>query len=206
MRISAQIAALAVTDPDGKQTAYVRSDGRITQLTDALGHSSQFNYGPVGVVSSSTPEGRTESASAHGTRTRYVLAASQDTVVGLTDPSGAMLGSFAYDPWGQRTATGEDLGYGYTGERQDPATGLVFLRARWYSPALGRFLTRDHADFHNDDPRTLHRYLYVSGDPLNHHDPSGLEIEEQEEEMAEEEEMDASDAPIGYWRSWSTPP
>jgi len=51
-----------------------------------------------------------------------------------------------YDPFGQPTgkpglATPTD--YGFAGEPQDAATGLVQLRARWYSPVQGQFTSRD---------------------------------------------------------------
>jgi RHS repeat-associated protein len=63
--------------------------------------------------------------------------------------------------------------HGYLSERQDPATGLVYLRARWYDPQTGRFLTPDLAKAVTDDSRSLHRYVYSSDDPLNKYDPSG---------------------------------
>jgi RHS repeat-associated protein len=69
--------------------------------------------------------------------------------------------------------TGEAFAYGFMGERQDPATGLVYLRARHYDPATGRFLTPDRVDFQPRDPRTLHRYLYALGNPLNRTDRTG---------------------------------
>ena len=77
-------------------------------------------------------------------------------------------------PWGARVAaTGQETGYGYAGERQDPATGLVFLRPRWYAPSTGRFLTPDRYGAESRDPRTLHRYAYALDNPLNRTDPTG---------------------------------
>lgn len=49
-----------------------------------------------------------------------------------------------YTPYGEvLSQTGEDSsGYGFTGEMFDAQTGLVFLRARYYSPASGRFTSK----------------------------------------------------------------
>jgi RHS repeat-associated protein len=49
-------------------------------------------------------------------------------------------------------------------------TGLYYYRARYYSPALGRFLQTDPVGYQDD----LNSYLYVHDDSLNRQDPSGL--------------------------------
>ena len=46
-------------------------------------------------------------------------------------------------------------------------------RARYYNPATGRFLSRDPEDGQPNDPKTLHKYLYANGDPVNGIDPRG---------------------------------
>ncbi|MFZ5910590.1 MAG: RHS repeat domain-containing protein [Chloroflexota bacterium] len=59
----------------------------------------------------------------------------------LTDVTGAVTFAQGYDPYGMVTLT-EGAGhsaYGYTGEQQD-VSGLVYLRAKYYDPAEGRFL------------------------------------------------------------------
>ena len=53
----------------------------------------------------------------------------------VTDPGGALVASADYDAWGTlRAQTGSQPSHGLTGERQDPTTGLVYLRARDYAP------------------------------------------------------------------------
>ena len=47
--------------------------------------------------------------------------------------------------------------------------------ARYYNPATGRFLSRDPEDGVPTDPASLHKYLYVGGDPVNALDPMGRE-------------------------------
>ena len=62
----------------------------------------------------------------------------------------------------------------YTGQRWDAETGLYHYRARYYSPALGRFLTADPIGYGDG----LNVYAYVANDPVNLVDPSGLGAEQ----------------------------
>jgi RHS repeat-associated protein len=59
------------------------------------------------------------------------------------------------------------------GEQYDADLGLYYLRARYYNPATGRFLSRDPNEGNPYDPKSLHKYLYASGDPVNMIDPTG---------------------------------
>ena len=72
-------------------------------------------------------------------------------------------------------ATGEVLrsrSY-YRAEQYDSDLGLYYLRARYYNPLTGRFLSRDPEDGIVTDPKTLHKYVYAGGDPVNLADPTG---------------------------------
>ncbi|HHN93732.1 MAG TPA: hypothetical protein ENK17_03110, partial [Anaerolineae bacterium] len=51
--------------------------------------------------------------------------------------------------------------------------GLLYLRARWYDPATGRFLTRDPYPGLAVLPATQHSYVYVGNNPVNLSDPGG---------------------------------
>jgi RHS repeat-associated protein len=64
----------------------------------------------------------------------------------------------------------------YRGEQYDSDLGLYYLRARYYNPATGRFLGRDPLNGKITIPATLHKYLYVGGDPVNWIDPSGRDM------------------------------
>jgi RHS repeat-associated protein len=61
----------------------------------------------------------------------------------------------------------------YCAEQYDSDLGLYYLRARYYNPATGRFLSRDPQNGKPYDPKTLHKYLYAGGDPINSLDPTG---------------------------------
>ena len=54
---------------------------------------------------------------------------------------------------------------------QEPATGLVFARARWYDPQTGAFLSPD--PFYYKDSSNL--YAFAGGDPVNGRDPTGTQ-------------------------------
>lgn len=49
----------------------------------------------------------------------------------------------------------------------------AYYRARYYNPLTGRFLSRDPEGGKPIDPKTLHKYLYAGGDPVNAKDPNG---------------------------------
>ena len=55
----------------------------------------------------------------------------------------------------------------YRAEQYDSDLSLYYLRARYYNPLTGRFLSRDPEDGKSVDPKTLHKYLYAGGDPVN---------------------------------------
>ncbi|WP_161668725.1 RHS repeat-associated core domain-containing protein [Kallotenue papyrolyticum] len=83
------------------------------------------------------------------------------------DATGAALTALHYDPWGTPPV------FGFTGELQDGTRGLVYLRARWYQPQHGRFLSRDPWIGSEEEPQTLAYYAYVHNDPANWTDPTG---------------------------------
>jgi RHS repeat-associated protein len=108
----------------------------------------------------------------------------------LTNATGSTTDTYDYDAYGNLiNATGTTPNvYLYRGEQFDPDLGLYYLRARWYNPVTGRFLSRDPLD-------TGNKYTYAGSDPVNASDPSGLEIIEEAEEA--EEDVEAEPAPRG---------
>jgi RHS repeat-associated protein len=63
--------------------------------------------------------------------------------------------------------------YAFAGEWRD-ASGLDYLRARYYAPWQGRFLTKDAWEGDYARPLTLNRWNYVVSNPVNLTDPTGM--------------------------------
>jgi RHS repeat-associated protein len=93
----------------------------------------------------------------------------------LTNTAGAITDTYSYDAFGnQLLHTGSTSNnYLYRGEQYDPDLGLYYLRARYYNPATGRFMSRDPENGYSNDPNSLHKYLYANGDPVNRIDATG---------------------------------
>ena len=92
----------------------------------------------------------------------------------LANGAGAVTGAYTYDAFGAvRTHTGTSTEWTFTGEQNDP-NGLGYLRARYYDPAIGRFLTQDPLLGSPLLPQALNRYPYVGNNPILWTDPSGL--------------------------------
>ncbi|EKO77404.1 RHS repeat-associated core domain protein [Leptospira sp. Fiocruz LV3954] len=82
----------------------------------------------------------------------------------------------SYEPYGsiiRNDSYGPDIfRYKFTGQIEDKETGLYYYKARYYEPALGRFLQADSV-IDSDAPNGQNRYMYVEGNPVNFRDPSG---------------------------------
>lgn len=94
-------------------------------------------------------------------------------MTGMAKPMGQVEGRQAFASYGERLPN-EASGYqpltGYTGHLQQDATGLIYMRGRYYSPAWHRFLNSDQGV----DPNQFNQFAYVGGSPLQFTDPSGL--------------------------------
>jgi RHS repeat-associated protein len=88
------------------------------------------------------------------------------------DESGDVAAQYRYTPFGTPMGEGP-AGYGFTGEMWHGDVGLVNLRARYYRPAVGRFVSRDRWPGRRELPQSLDRWVYVQNSPLNLTDPSG---------------------------------
>ncbi len=67
----------------------------------------------------------------------------------------------------------EDMLHPNTNEWTDASTGDVYLRARWYAPGQGRFLTKDTWEGDYTRPLSYNRWNYVESNPINIMDPTG---------------------------------
>jgi RHS repeat-associated protein len=92
------------------------------------------------------------------------------SVIAQTDDSGAVLNVYKYGPFGE-TASLTGTPFGYTGQRFDAEIGLYNYKARYYAPAIGRFLQPDPIGMAGG----MNLYSYVGNDAVNLVDPMGLQ-------------------------------
>ena len=82
-----------------------------------------------------------------------------------------------YDAWGGvKTTSGDPPQQGYCaslGHREDLESSLVYMRARYYEPSTGRFVSEDPA---RDGSNWL---MYANNDPQNHVDLTGQTTDEE---------------------------
>jgi RHS repeat-associated protein len=114
-------------------------------------------------------------AQQRGDAISYYLHDGQGSVRALTDATGSSTDQYRYDAFGgQQERRGTTVNpYQYTGQQLDVSTGLYSLRARYYNPSDGRFLSRDMAGLATFDPVEWNRYGYARANPIRYSDPSG---------------------------------
>ena len=93
-----------------------------------------------------------------------------------TNAAGALLWREDYTPFGEarQAPAANDDGESFTGHIADTDTGLVYMQARYYDPAIGRFLSNDPVGFASGGVGYFNRYAYVGNNPLNATDPTGM--------------------------------
>ena len=89
--------------------------------------------------------------------------------------STSLYGRQRYYPYGQVRYQWGSLPttYNFTGQRLDGDTGLLYYGARYYDPALMRFVQADTVVPEPGNPQALNRYAYVLNNPLKYIDSSG---------------------------------
>ena len=105
----------------------------------------------------------------------YYTQNAHGDVVNLTDSTGAITKSYKYDAFGveQNVDDADDNAFRYCGEYYDSESGTIYLRARYYDPTIGRFISRDSVTGENTDPLSLNLYTYCHNNPIIGIDPSG---------------------------------
>ncbi len=130
----------------------------------------------------------------------------------ITDSTGTVVERYDYDAFGalRNTPTGLSNDRRFTGEQYDAETAYTFLRARYYDPALGRFISKDSFKGVKNDPQSLNRFIYVGNNPVNKVDRSGQRAANPDDGLAartkdplpdpepieSQEESDASSDPL----------
>jgi RHS repeat-associated protein len=104
---------------------------------------------------------------------QYHLGDALGSVRQLVDGGGEVSLAKGYELYGElaNSAGSTATRYGFTGEWTDGQ--LVYLRARWYAPQVGRFVSKDTWRGDYSKPQSQNGWNYVEADPINKIDPSG---------------------------------
>ncbi len=99
----------------------------------------------------------------------YLLPDGLGSVRQLADHVAQVTLARGYMPYGERlwSVGNGSSAYGYTGEDWNTTIQMVFLRARYYNSALGRFTQQDPSGLEQN------LYAYAMSNPVNFTDPSG---------------------------------
>jgi len=105
----------------------------------------------------------------------YYTQNAHGDVVNLTDEKGTVVKSYTYDAFGvEKNIDDSDTNaFRYCGEYYDVETGTIYLRARYYNPSIGRFISRDSVAGKLEDPLSLNLYTYCHNNPIIFIDESG---------------------------------
>lgn len=111
-----------------------------------------------------------------GSTRRSLLSDPNNNTLSVLDDSQAPVCTYQYDPYGATTETGASGNTQQYGGRENDnpgnAQGLYFNRARYYMPALGRFISQDPIGWASGQ---TNNYAYAGGDPINFNDPTGFD-------------------------------
>jgi len=182
-----------IVDPDLSDTAFHTYDGwrQVVQYTLDDTNSS-YKAAPTKefVWGSRLDEllsyrRRVGSAGSYSWENYFVLHGGQDTAAKLVSTSGTVVEQYEYDPYGRvsvyngsGTAIGNSaygLPFLWKSIRLDNETGLLYMRNRYYSVELGRFLTDDPIGVWGDIANAGNPLTYAGNRPLVVGDPLGLQ-------------------------------
>lgn len=139
---------------------YDRVDGVVPLIVGDQAHV--FAYGP-------NNEPLTQITA--GAVPMYLTTDRSQSVRLVTDGQGNPLGRFDYTAFGKTISGAVSLTpLMFQGQYRDPI-GLYYMRARWYDPATGQFLSRDPYVLQTGQP-----YAFADDDPINKQDPSGAAV------------------------------
>ena len=152
----------------GEVTKYVINPSSLSQTlvrTKANGETAYYVYG-LGLIGQYADDGyKTYHFDVRG------------STVAITDENGTVTDTFAYDAYGGtigRTGT-TDTPFRYCGQYgiMTEPNGLLYMRARYYSPTICRFVSQDSVVGSISDSSSLNRYAFCGGNPVMYVDPTG---------------------------------
>ena len=99
-------------------------------------------------------------------------------VTSLVDSAGNLAREYGYTRWGATNGGTDHVGFSNVDRARFkgalwmvPQVDLYYMRARWYEPKTGRFLSEDPIGLAGG----TNLYRFGGGDPINRSDPTGLD-------------------------------
>jgi RHS repeat-associated protein len=107
-----------------------------------------------------------------GGNTYYYQLDQTGSVIGVWNTSNSKVDSYTYDPFGYTVASSGSFAQPlrWKGREFDAETGLYYMRARYYDPTVGRFISEDPIGI----AAGVNPYTFADGDPVNRVDPTGM--------------------------------
>jgi RHS repeat-associated protein len=143
---------------------------QVLQVIDEKGKIKSFTYGLRRIALFDEKE-----------RADYFLYDGLGSVVGLVNHNASLTAKYTYDEFGIPSPSSKfglggkrENAFGFTGEDYDQTVGLLYLRARYYAPEVGRFISEDPLPGVLFEPRSQNRFSYVLNNPLSYVDKTGL--------------------------------
>jgi RHS repeat-associated protein len=162
-------------DPFGRRVQKLSASGTTNYLYDGMNLLEEVdNSGSVLARYNQTRGLDEELSEFRAGATSYYEADGLGSITSLSNAAGALANTYTYDSYGRPTASTGTLSnpFQYTGREFDSQTGLYFNRARYFDPAMGRWLSEDPIRFFGDK----NFYRYSLNNPVNYSDPSGLQV------------------------------
>src|SRR5882762_6445685 len=109
-----------------------------------------------------------------GGATSFYHADGLGSVTSLSNSGGALAQTYAYDSFGKQTSSSGSLtnAFQYTAREFDSESSLYYMRARYFDPSTGRFISEDPIGFDGGE----NFYAYTRNSPVDLKDPFGLYI------------------------------
>jgi len=154
---------------DSVETRYVidRSGefSKVLAETDSNGNILAYYVYGLGLISKISPAGEAY----------FYHYDAIGSTVGVADSSGNFVNKYSYGPFGKVLGQEEAIAnpFKYVGRDgvMDDGIGLLYMRARYYDPEIGRFINKDPIGL----LAGINPFIYGENNPLRFSDPSGLD-------------------------------
>jgi len=135
----------------------------IAEMDDAYNITSYYVYNGISLV-----------AKISGSNVYYYHYDGLANTIAMTDAAGNMVNKYAYDEFRNLLNAVETVPNPFTFVGQygvmDDDSGLLHMRARYYDPEVGRFISKDPIRYLGG----VNLFSYVANNPINWADPLGL--------------------------------